>query len=157
MKLAMNGALTIGTLDGANVEIRELVGAEHFFLFGLTTPEVVARQQAGYTGRQIYETNPEVRAVLDLLGSGFFSPEDRNLFQPIVASLLDEDRYLVLADFDAYTRAQEAVARHYLDPHAWWRSSIINVARMGFFSSDRTIHEYATDIWGITPQPPADS
>jgi starch phosphorylase len=153
MKLAMNGALTIGTLDGANVEIRDLVGPEHFFLFGLTTPEVAAARQAGYRGRQIYETNPQVKEVLDLISSGFFSPEDRNLFKPIIDSLLEEDRYLVLADFDAYTRAQEAVARRYLDPQAWWRSSIVNVARMGFFSSDRTIQEYARDIWGIKPEP----
>jgi starch phosphorylase len=117
---------------------------------------VAARQAAGYRGRQIYETNPAVKEVLDLVASGFFSPEDQHLFKPIVDSLLDEDRYLVLADFDAYTRAQEAVARHYLDPKKWWRSSIVNVARMGFFSSDRTIQEYARDIWGIKPEPPTD-
>jgi starch phosphorylase len=154
MKLAMNGALTIGTLDGANIEIRDLVGPDHFFLFGLTTPEVQRAREAGYRGRQVYEQNQAVREVLDLVGSGFFSPEDRTLFRPIVDTLLDEDRYFVLADFDAYCRAQEDVARRYLDPQQWWRSSIINVARMGFFSSDRTIREYARDIWGIKQEVP---
>jgi len=151
MKLAMNGALTIGTLDGANIEIRDLVGPDHFFLFGLTTPEVQKAREAGYRGRQIYEQNQAVREVLDLVGSGFFSPEDRTLFRPIVDTLLEEDRYFVLADFDAYCRAQEDVARRYLDPKQWWRSSIVNVARMGFFSSDRTIREYADEIWNVKP------
>ena len=154
MKFAMNGALTIGTLDGANIEIRDLVGPENFFLFGQTTEEVAKTKASGYKGRQIYETNPAVKEVLDLLSSGFFSPEDRNLFKPLVDSLLDTDPYLVLADFDGYVRAQEEVALKYNDPRAWWRSAIINVSRMGFFSSDRTIREYAKDIWGIEPVPP---
>lgn len=156
MKLAMNGALTIGTLDGANVEIRELVGADNFFLFGLTEAEVVERRRQGYAGRQVYETNEAVREVLDLIDSGFFSPEDAGLFKPLVRSLLDDDRYLVLADFDAYARAQQEAEAAYAQPARWWRSAIINVARMGFFSSDRTISEYARDIWGITAQPPDD-
>ncbi len=156
MKFAMNGALTVGTLDGANIEIRELVGPEHFFLFGLTAEEVVAKHKAGYRGRQAYEANAAVKEVLDLVSSGFFSPEDRHLFKPLVDSLLEEDRYLVLADFDAYAKAQADVARTYAEPKKWWRSSIINVARMGFFSSDRTIREYAKDIWGIAPEPPGE-
>ncbi len=155
MKFAMNGALTVGTLDGANIEIREAVGDENFFLFGQTAEEVSATLARGYTGREIYETNTEVKEVLDLVASGFFSPEDKGLFRPLVDSLINEDRYLVLADFDAYVKAQEAVAKKYADPKAWWRSSVINVARMGFFSSDRTIREYAKDIWGISSTPPA--
>ncbi|MFZ5443645.1 MAG: glycogen/starch/alpha-glucan phosphorylase [Myxococcota bacterium] len=153
MKFAMNGALTIGTLDGANIEIRELVGAENFFLFGQTAEEVAKTKATGYRGREIYERSAEVREVLDLIGSGFFSPEDRNLFKPLVDGLLNDDRYLVLADFEAYVKAQEDVSKKYADPRAWWRSSIINVARMGFFSSDRTIREYAKDIWGIQSIP----
>jgi starch phosphorylase len=155
MKFAMNGALTIGTLDGANIEIRDAVGPENFFLFGLTTEEVEEQKRNGYRGRTVYESNPGVREVLDLLSSGFFSPEDKNLFKPIVDSLLDDDRYLVLADFDAYCKAQDAVVHRYTDPKAWWKSSILNVARMGFFSSDRTIREYANEIWDIKAEPPS--
>ncbi len=156
MKFAMNGALTIGTLDGANIEIRDAVGHENFFLFGLTADEVDKKKAEGYRGRQIYDTNPAVKEVLDLLSSGFFSPEDRTLFRPLVNSLLEEDRYLVLADFDAYAKAQEDLVHRYTRPDEWARSSIINVARMGFFSSDRTIREYAKDIWGITAYPPGE-
>jgi starch phosphorylase len=157
MKFAMNGALTVGTLDGANVEIRELVGPENFFLFGLTEAEVAEHKRGGYVGRRIYESNPAVREVLDLVASGFFSPEDKDLFRPLVDSLLNEDRYLVLADFDAYAHVQHEAGKAYADPRRWWRSAIINVARMGFFSSDRTIREYARDIWGISPVPPEDA
>jgi starch phosphorylase len=154
MKFAMNGALTVGTLDGANIEIRDAVGPEHFFLFGQTAEEVEKTLASGYTGRQVYETNAAVKEVLDLVSSGFFSPEDRNLFKPLVDSLLNEDRYLVLADFDAYADAQEQVAQRYAQPAAWWRSAVLNVSRMGFFSSDRTINEYAKDIWRIAPAHP---
>jgi starch phosphorylase len=149
MKFALNGALTLGTLDGANIEIRQLVGPENFFLFGYTADEVMKKRREGYRGRSIYESNPAVREVLDLISTGFFSPEDKHLFRPLVESLLDEDRYLVLADFDGYTRSQAEVTKAYLDPGRWWKSAIVNVARMGFFSSDRTIKEYAKDIWGI--------
>jgi starch phosphorylase len=149
MKLALNGALTIGTLDGANIEIRDAVGPENFFLFGLTAEEVEKRRASGYVGRQVYEKNTEVREVLDLIASGFFSPEDPNLFRSLVDSLINDDRYLVLADYDAYKAAQEAISQRYADPKAWWRSAILNVARCGFFSSDRTIREYAKDIWGL--------
>ncbi|MDX2012765.1 MAG: glycogen/starch/alpha-glucan phosphorylase [Myxococcaceae bacterium] len=153
MKFAMNGALTVGTLDGANIEIREKVGPEHFFLFGQTAEEVEATKASGYRGRQVYETNASLREVIDLIGSGFFSPEDKDLFKPLVDSLLNEDRYLVMADFDAYVAAQREVAKAYVDPKRWWRSALLNVARTGFFSSDRTIREYAKDIWGIAPAP----
>ncbi|MBS1151281.1 MAG: glycogen phosphorylase, partial [Myxococcaceae bacterium] len=149
MKFALNGALTLGTLDGANIEIREKVGAENFFLFGLTTDEVAQRKREGYRGRTVYESNSDVREVLDLIGSGFFSPEDKSIFRPLVDGLLDDDRYMVLEDFEGYRKAQAEIARTYQQPEKWWKSAILNVARTGWFSSDRTIKEYATDIWGI--------
>jgi len=151
MKLTLNGALTLGTLDGANIEIREAVGAENFFLFGLTADEVEATVARGYHPRDVLEKDPELEAVLELVGSGFFSPEDRSTFKPLVDSLLNEDRYLILADFRAYAEAQNRVAQAYLDGEDWTRRAILNVARVGRFSSDRTIREYARDIWGIQP------
>ncbi len=153
MKFAMNGALTVGTLDGANIEIRNLVHPENFFLFGLTADEVQAKRREGYRGRQVYESNPAVRDVIDLISNGFFSPEDKELFKPLVDSLLEEDRYLVLADFDAYVKAQAMITETYLKPDDWTRKAILNVARVGWFSSDRTIREYAKDIWGIESVP----
>jgi starch phosphorylase len=150
MKFAMNGALTIGTLDGANVEIRDAVGAEHFFLFGMTAEEVVARR-AAYRPREVVERDPELARVLDLLASGELAGGDAGLFRPLVSSLLDHDPFFVLADFRAYVEAQESVARAYADPERWTRSAILNVARMGFFSSDRSIHEYARTIWDVAP------
>jgi starch phosphorylase len=151
MKFALNGALTIGTLDGANIEIREAVGEENFFLFGLTTDEVASRLRGGYRGHQVYETDPELREVLDLVASGFFSPEDKTLFRPLIQQLLEEDRYLVLEDFRAYSDAQEQLVRAYRDPDHWTKMAIRNVARVGRFSSDRTIRQYADEIWGIEP------
>lgn len=139
MKFSMNGALTIGTLDGANVEIREEVGAENFFLFGLTAAEVEQRKWQGYNPRALYEQHQELREVLDLIGSGLFSRGDRELFQPLVQSLINHDDYLLLADYPAYIAAQEAVGRAYENPADWARMSILNVARMGKFSSDRAI------------------
>jgi glycogen phosphorylase len=154
MKFALNGALTVGTLDGANIEIREAVGEENFFLFGLTAEEVKQRKAEGYRGRAVYETNPALREVIDLISGGFFSPEDRGLFKPLMDGLLDDDRYLVLADFDGYVKAQAEVAKAWSDPARWWKAAILNVARVGRFSSDRTIREYAKDIWGIRAVPP---
>jgi starch phosphorylase len=151
MKFALNGALTLGTLDGANIEIREAVGPENFFLFGLTADEVETTLARGYRPRSIVEHDPELKAVLDLVASGFFSPEDRSAFRPLVDSLLDEDRFLVLADFRSYVEAQHRVAQAYLNAADWTRMAILNVARVGRFSSDRTIREYARDIWGIHP------
>ena len=151
MKLTLNGALTLGTLDGANVEIREAVGPENFFLFGLTADEVEATVARGYRPGEVAERDPELKAVLDLVGSGFFSPEDRRTFRPLVDALLNEDRYLILADFRAYAEAQSRVVQAYLDPEDWTRMAILNVARVGRFSSDRTIREYSRDIWGIEP------
>jgi starch phosphorylase len=154
MKFAMNGALTLGTLDGANIEIRDAVGPENFFLFGLTEKEVAQKRHEGYRGRHVYENNPRVREVLELVASGLFSPENPNLYLPLIDNLLSEDSYLVLADFDAYAKAQQDIAAAFQNPQAWWRMSILNVARIGWFSSDRTIGEYARHIWDITPSPP---
>ncbi len=154
MKFAMNGALTLGTLDGANVEIREEVGAENFFLFGLTVEQVQGWRQRGYEPWEIYRTDRRVKEVLDAVGSGVFSPGEPRLFQPVVESLLNGgDPYMVLADFASYCAAQEEVARAYRDPEHWTRMAILNVARTGKFSSDRTIREYAEGIWGIRPIP----
>ena len=151
MKFALNGALTIGTLDGANVEIREEVGPENFFLFGLTADEVQARQAAGYRARGLYEQDPTLRAVLDFIASGALAGGDRALFQPIVDNLLHHDPFLVLADFAAYLACQEQVGALWRDPAAWTRKSILNVARMGKFSSDRSIRDYCTQIWQVKP------
>jgi starch phosphorylase len=153
MKFSMNGALTIGTLDGANVEIREDVGADNFFLFGLTAEEVGERLRSGYRPRDIYENNEELHAVLDLIGSGHFSNGDASVFQPLVAQLLDSDPYLLLADYASYIACQDSVAAAYADPVRWTRMSILNVARMGKFSSDRSIAEYCRDIWQVSAVP----
>jgi starch phosphorylase len=151
MKFAMNGALTIGTLDGANVEIRDAVGHENFFLFGLTAEDVAQRKMQGYRPRDIYESNPQLREALDLIGSGHFSSGDGDLFQPLVQSLLDRDDYMLLADYQAYVDAQQRVNDAWGDRQAWTRMSILNCARVGRFSSDRSIREYCRDIWNIRP------
>ncbi len=151
MKFCMNGALTIGTLDGANVEIRDAVGAENFFLFGLKTEEVQAWRAAGYQPRHIYEANHELRAVIDLIREGYFSRGDRDLFRPIVDALLHHDPYFLLADYQSYVDCQTQVGLAYRDKEHWSRMSILNTARSGLFSSDRTIREYCDDIWRIKP------
>jgi starch phosphorylase len=151
MKFSLNGALTIGTLDGANVEIRQEVGAENFFLFGLTAAEVEKMKAQGYYPRGYYESNPELKAVLDLIGSGFFSHGDANLFRPIVDNLLYDDPYMLLVDYQSYLDGQEKVSQTYKDRDKWTRMSILNVARMGKFSSDRSIREYCQNIWQVEP------
>lgn len=151
MKFCMNGALTIGTLDGANVEIRDAVGAENFFLFGLKTEEVEAWRAAGYHPRQIYDANHELRAVIDLIREGYFSRGDRDLFRPIVDALLHHDPYFLLADYQSYVDCQTQVGLAYRDKEHWSRMSILNTARSGLFSSDRTIREYCDDIWRVKP------
>ena len=151
MKFSMNGALTIGTLDGANVEIREEVGAENFFLFGLTAEQVQATWKDGYDARAIYRGNDELRAVIDLVGDGHFSRGDRDLFRPLVDSLLNGDAYRLLADFPSYVDCQGQVSAAYRDPERWTRMSVLNVARMGKFSSDRSIREYCEQIWRVEP------
>ena len=153
MKFSMNGALTIGTLDGANVEIREEVGAENFFLFGLNAEEVQRVKQSGYRPWDIYRDHDEIRAALDLIGSGLFSHGDRDLFRPLVERLIQQDEYLALADFPAYADCQDRAGDAYLDVKRWTRMSILNVARMGKFSSDRSIAEYCRDIWRVQPVP----
>ncbi|MBK7677582.1 MAG: glycogen/starch/alpha-glucan phosphorylase [Candidatus Accumulibacter sp.] len=151
MKFQMNGALTIGTLDGANVEMRDEVGDENFFLFGMTTPEVQALRRSGYRPRAYYDANPHLREVIDLIASGFFSKGDREVFRPLVDHLLNHDEYMLLADFQSYIDCQEKVSQAYLDPDHWSRMSILNVARSGFFSSDRAICEYCNEIWKVKP------
>jgi len=151
MKFTLNGALTIGTLDGANVEIREEVGQENFFLFGLTADEIIRLRQ-GYNPRQFVEQNKELAQVMDQLSSDFFSPENRGYFQPIVESLLESDHYCVLADYASYIACQEEVGRAYKEHDRWVKMAVLNVARSGKFSSDRAIREYAENIWHITPQ-----
>ncbi len=152
MKFAMNGALTIGTLDGANVEIREEAGAENFFLFGLHVEQVKELKRRGYDPWEYYRQNRELKAVIDAIAGGTFSPGQPRLFQPVVDSLLNGgDPYLCLADFADYLRCQEEVSQAWRDPERWTRMTILNVARMGKFSSDRSIHEYAEDIWHVKP------
>jgi glycogen phosphorylase len=150
MKFALNGALTIGTLDGANIEIRERVGEDNFFLFGMTTPEVNELKARGYNPWEFYKKDESLHRVLDLIASGHFSPLQPDLFRPIVDSLLnDGDRWMLLADFRSYVNAQKEVARLYRSSDLWVEKSILNTAGMGYFSSDRAIAEYARDIWGV--------
>lgn len=153
MKFSMNGALTVGTLDGANIEIREEVGAENFFLFGLSAPQVYALKTQGYDPSDYYRANQGLRDVIDLIGSGFFSRGDTQLFRPLVDGLLHQDPYLLLADFQSYVECQANVSEAYGDAERWTRMSILNTARSGKFSSDRTIREYCADIWGVKPVP----
>jgi len=149
MKLGLNGALTIGTLDGANIEILEQVGPENIFIFGMTADEVAAKRRAGITGQDASAASPILAAVLDSIGSGAFSPDDKTRFHSLVDAVLVPDHFMVAADFDAYWQAQRQVDWLWREPPAWWKASILNTARMGFFSSDRAIREYAREIWGI--------
>jgi glycogen phosphorylase len=154
MKFSMNGALTIGTLDGANVEIREEVGADNFFLFGLDAAGVGAVRSDGYDPRYYYERNGTLKEVIDLIASGFFSPGDPDLFRPLTDELLNRDEYLLLADYQSYVDCQDGVGWLYADNEKWAEKSILTVARMGKFSSDRSIQEYVEKIWKITPLVP---
>jgi glycogen phosphorylase len=149
MKMALNGALTIGTLDGANIEIRERVGADHFFLFGHNAEQVARLQQEGYHPQPWLERNPSLREAIELIGSGHFSEGDRQLFHPLLANLCNQDPFQVVADAADYSRAQNAVDQAWQQPEAWSRSSITNTMNCGFFSSDRAIAEYAKRIWKI--------
>jgi len=151
MKFAMNGALSIGTLDGANIEIRDAVGPENFFLFGLSAEQVYQSKARGYNPWDTYHSNAELREVIDQLSQGYFSPENHDLFRPIVESLLVRDEYLLLADYQSYIDCQDQVSEAFHDSKNWTRMSILNVARIGNFSSDRTIREYCRDIWNIQP------
>lgn len=147
MKFALNGALTIGTDDGANVEIRELVGDDNFFLFGMTEPEVEQLQASGYRPAAYYESNPRLRSTIDLIASGHFTDGDRQAVAPVIDNLLHEDQFMALADFQSYLDAQARVDEKFADTDAWTRSAILNVARSGFFSSDRSMREYLDRIW----------
>jgi starch phosphorylase len=153
MKFCMNGALTIGTMDGANIEILEEAGAENFFLFGLTTPEVYALKARGYRPLDYYNGNQGLRDVIDLIRSGFFSRGDQELFRPLIDGLLYQDPYFLLADFQSYIDCQNKVSEAYADTDRWTRMSILNTARSGKFSSDRTIREYCEGVWRVKPVP----
>jgi starch phosphorylase len=152
MKFALNGALTIGTLDGANIEIREAVGMENFFHFGLTAPEVARLKSEGYDPGAIYRSTPELKRALDQIVDGFFSPREGDLFQPLVDTLVNHDPFMLLADYGAYLDCQERVDQAYLRPERWHRMAILNTARMGRFSADRAICDYSREIWGVAPQ-----
>jgi starch phosphorylase len=151
MKFALNGALTIGTDDGANVEIRQLVGDDNFFLFGMSEPEVEEQWAKGYHPAEFYQSDEDLRSAMDLIASGAFSGGDRSVFEPIVSNLLYDDRFMVLADYSSYIAAQAKVDEAYADQDAWTRSAILNVARTGFFSSDRSIRDYIDRIWHTPP------
>ena len=151
MKFSLNGALTIGTLDGANVEIREEVGADNFFLFGLTAAEAAEVNARGYRPRDRYDQNAALREVIDFIASVALCRRDAELFRPIVETLLDHDPCLLLADYQAYVEAQERVSALWRDPRAWTRQSILNIARMGKFSSDRSIREYCDRVGKVQP------
>jgi glycogen phosphorylase len=153
MKFAMNGALTIGTLDGANIEIREEVGAENFFLFGLTAAEVRDLKAQGYHPWDYYQANPQLRSVIDLIQSGHFSGGDSSLFKPLVDHLLSYDPFLLLADYQSYVDCQAHVSQTYRDAEVWTKKSILNACRMGKFSSDRAIREYCQEVWHVEPTP----
>ena len=149
MKFALNGALTIGTLDGANVEIRDRVGAENMFIFGLTAEQVQARRAEGTDARQVIAESSELAGVLDALGSGLFSPDEPNRYRGLVDSLTYGDYFMVCADFDAYAAAQRRVTALWRDRRAWWRASVLNTANVSWFSSDRAIREYCDDVWDV--------
>jgi starch phosphorylase len=150
MKFALNGASTIGTLDGANVEFRECVGPENIVIFGRTAEEVAESRASGYDPRAVIDASPELGQALSAIASGVFSPDDPGRYHDLIGGLYNHDWFMVAADFDAYTAAQREVDALWSDPSTWWRKAILNTARMGWFSSDRTIRQYAGDIWGIS-------
>ena len=151
MKFALNGALTVGTLDGANVEIRERVGAENFFLFGMTVDEVDKLYEDGYSPAKYYEADPRLKAAIDMVSDGTFSNGDRNTYAPLVADWLTKDWFMTLADFTAYSSIQSEIEALYRDPLEWNRKAVLNVANSGYFSSDRSIQDYLDNIWHTSP------
>jgi starch phosphorylase len=152
MKLALNGALTIGTLDGANIEMKNEVGDDNIFIFGLNADEVAAHRSRGHNPWDTYNKNAELKQALDMINSGYFSPDAPHLFRPVFDSLTGYgDQFLLLADYASYLACQERVDALYLNPEEWSRRAILNVAGMGMFSSDRTIQEYAKNVWNVKP------
>jgi starch phosphorylase len=151
MKFSMNGALTIGTSDGANIEIREEVGSENFFTFGLTAEEVFNLKAEGYNPRDYYHAHVHLKEAIDLISSGFFSKRDPNMFKPLVDSLLSRDEHMLLADYQSYIDCQDRISTLFKDQETWTKMSILTVARMGKFSSDRCIQEYCDKIWLVKP------
>jgi starch phosphorylase len=149
MKFALNGALTVGTLDGANVEMREHVGDDNIFIFGLKAEEVAQLRSGGYEPRSIIEGSPELSQALSAISSGVFSPDDPGRYRELIDGLYQHDWFMVAADFDAYAATQRQVDALWRDSPDWNRRAIHNVARMGWFSSDRTIRQYAREVWGI--------
>ena len=151
MKYALNGALTVGTMDGANIEMWEEIGDENFFMFGMKADDVATLWRNGYNPQEWCNGNPALRHIMELIRIGFFSPEDPELFMPIYNTLMYKDSYAVFADFDSYVRTQEKVDDTYRNKDLWARMSILNVARIGKFSSDRTIGQYTNEIWNVKP------
>jgi len=151
MKFALNGALTIGTMDGANVEIREEVGDDNIFIFGLLADEVVKLKSNGYNPREYYEKNAELKQVVDMIATNFFNPKEFGIFDDMIRGLMNVDYYLLFADYQSYIDAQDKVAELYQKKEAWTKKSIFNVARVAKFSSDRSVKEYADKIWKVKP------
>jgi starch phosphorylase len=152
MKFALNGALTIGTLDGANVEMSEQVGNDNLFIFGMTAQQVELRKQAGELNMtSVIAGSDRLSAALEAIRGGVFSPDDPTRYVGLVDALVYDDRFMVCADFDDYWATQRRVDELWQDPARWWRAAVLNTARMGWFSSDRTIREYAKEIWGAPP------
>ena len=152
MKLAMNGALTMATLDGANIEMLEKVGSDNMYIFGLTAQEIADRQAKGFEAREIYDADPRIRRVIDVLSSDRFSPNEYGLFRWVYETMVYRDRYFHLADLPSYIETHERAQRDFSDRDNWSRRAMLNVARMGKFSSDRTIAEYARDIWHLAAE-----
>jgi starch phosphorylase len=151
MKFALNGALTIGTMDGANVEIRQEVGDENIFIFGLLADEVVKLKANNYNPRKYYEANPNLKRVINMIDSDYFNKNEPGIFNPIIEGLMNVDYYCLFADYQSYIDAQDRVSKLYLDTEEWTKKSILNVARIGKFSSDRSVQEYAEKIWNVKP------
>ena len=151
MKFALNGALTIGTMDGANIEIREEVGEENIFIFGLLADEIIKERENGYNPLNYYESNLELKRVIDMIASDYFNKQEQGIFKPIVDSLLKDDYYFLFADYQSYVEKQDEVSNAYKEVDRWTKMSIYNVARIGKFSSDRSVNEYAEKIWNVHP------
>jgi starch phosphorylase len=151
MKFALNGALTIGTMDGANIEIREEVGKENIFIFGLLAEEVEELKQKGYNPKNYYNKIPELKRVIDMIANDYFNPREPGIFKDIIYGLLNVDYYCLFADYESYIKTQDKVSKLYTTQDEWTKKSILNVARIGRFSSDRSVKEYADKIWKVKP------